>query len=212
MDLSTFGGRLIYARKHVRKVSMVSLAKAVDLPRPTIYNWEGKNFASVNADSLLDVCNHLNISITWLITGEGDMDNEGTKVESPKSKTVHAVDVPLIPWTEILQFTKYRYTPKATTEKIEVWGTQPEATFVSVLPHKIGDGEIFSEGSQLIISPYIPVVHGCYVVYKHEQELTIMSLVEMPRRKPHLMSLSSNETFDYDESKKLGIVFGLRML
>lgn len=69
-DISTFGDRLTYARDALG-MDEAQLAKRLGVNTSTIIKWEN-NQSEPRANRLYMMCGLLNISVMWLITGEGE--------------------------------------------------------------------------------------------------------------------------------------------
>ena len=68
-DASTFGDRVVAARE-ARKLTGKALARHLGVAGKTIENWEN-DIAEPRANKLQMLSGVLNVSIPWLLTGEG---------------------------------------------------------------------------------------------------------------------------------------------
>lgn len=69
-DAATFGDRVAAARE-AQKMSQEVLAKRLGIKLVTLKRWE-EDVAEPRANMLSMLCGVLNVSMVWLITGEGD--------------------------------------------------------------------------------------------------------------------------------------------
>ncbi len=76
-DVATFGDRLTAARE-ATGMDQATLAERLGVELQTLQNWE-EDLAEPRANRLQMIAGVLGISITWLITGEGDgLDDTGS--------------------------------------------------------------------------------------------------------------------------------------
>ena len=76
-DVATFGDRLTAARE-ATGMTQATLAERLGVELQTLQNWE-EDLAEPRANRLQMIAGVLGISITWLITGEGDgLDDTGS--------------------------------------------------------------------------------------------------------------------------------------
>ena len=69
-DVATFGDRLEAARKNAN-LSQRELAKHIGIKNSTLQNWED-DVTEPRANKLNTLAGMLNVSLMWLINGEGD--------------------------------------------------------------------------------------------------------------------------------------------
>lgn len=69
-DTSTFGDRLAAARER-SGMNQAQLAKRLGIKIATLRGWEN-DLSEPRANRLAMVCGLLNVSLPWLLTGEGD--------------------------------------------------------------------------------------------------------------------------------------------
>ncbi len=69
-DVATFGDRLAAARE-AAGVKQGELAKRLGIKRGTLANWEG-DLSEPRANRLSMMAGLLNVSVGWLLTGDGD--------------------------------------------------------------------------------------------------------------------------------------------
>ncbi len=69
-EAATFGDRLAAARE-AANLSQEALAKKLGIKRSTLQRWE-EDLAEPRANRLSMIAGLLNVSMVWLITGEGD--------------------------------------------------------------------------------------------------------------------------------------------
>lgn len=71
----TLGGRIVYAREQ-RGLTTAQLARRVGVTTETLHEWETDR-AEPRSNRLLTLSGMLNVSPTWLLTGEGDSPVDG---------------------------------------------------------------------------------------------------------------------------------------
>ena len=84
-DAATFGDRLALARES-QNLTQEQLAKRLGLRVQTIQNWESDR-SEPRANKLQMLAGFLNVSMIWLLTGEGD---GGPMVRTDRAKTLPA--------------------------------------------------------------------------------------------------------------------------
>ncbi len=84
-DAATFGDRLALARES-QNLTQEQLAKRLGLRVQTIQNWESDR-SEPRANKLQMLAGFLNVSMIWLLTGEGD---GGPMVRTGRTKTLPA--------------------------------------------------------------------------------------------------------------------------
>jgi transcriptional regulator with XRE-family HTH domain len=84
-DAATFGDRLALARES-QNLTQEQLAKRLGLRVQTIQNWESDR-SEPRANKLQMLAGFLNVSMIWLLTGEGD---GGPMVRADRTKTLPA--------------------------------------------------------------------------------------------------------------------------
>lgn len=87
-DVATFGDRLAAARE-AAGLKQGELAKRLGIKRGTLANWEG-DLSEPRANRLSMLAGLLNVSVGWLLTGDGD------GVEMPGEEESAASDLLLI--------------------------------------------------------------------------------------------------------------------
>ena len=89
-DVSTFGDRLARAREYMQ-MDQAQLARRLGVKLSTIRNWEADR-SEPRANRLQMLSGLLNVSIVWLMSGEGDgvpdVDPEPTGLQSDDIRTL----------------------------------------------------------------------------------------------------------------------------
>lgn len=67
---NTLGGRLVYARE-AQELTTSQLARRLGIKTETLQGWESDR-AEPRSNRLLTIAGMLNVSPTWLLTGEGE--------------------------------------------------------------------------------------------------------------------------------------------
>ena len=70
MELSSLGLRLRYARKDLRKMSQVSLAKAAGIKQPSLSELESGETKEISGPTLISLSSALRVRPEWLVTGK----------------------------------------------------------------------------------------------------------------------------------------------
>ena len=60
------------------------MSRITGIPQPTLYRW-GQGLSGPNPDQVLDIATKCNVSIMWLISGEGEMFLQDGAMTFPKS-------------------------------------------------------------------------------------------------------------------------------
>jgi len=85
-DVATFGDRVAAAREH-GGMSQEILAKRLGIRLPTLRKWEN-DVSEPRANRLSILAGLLNVSMMWLINGEG----EGLEAPGPDTAEAHDID------------------------------------------------------------------------------------------------------------------------
>lgn len=88
-EAATFGDRVAAARE-ARQMTQKNLAKRLGVGLKTINGWEN-DISEPRANKLQTLSGVLNVSIPWLLTGEGDgIDAEADDIASPNLAELYA--------------------------------------------------------------------------------------------------------------------------
>lgn len=93
-DVATFGDRLAAARD-AAGLKQGDLAKRLGVKRSTLANWEG-DLSEPRANRLSMIAGFLNVSVGWLLTGDGDgvdMPEDGHTADSDLLAIVQEIRV-----------------------------------------------------------------------------------------------------------------------
>lgn len=202
MNLSTFGERLVYARKHLNDYGQETVAKAAGVTRMTISGWEKREVAKVEATPLSRACRFLGVNLEWIVDGTGPV------MIKDKNKTpASSSSLPVIDWDNVSLHKSGVKTLAIGEESVPAYITSGPRSCITKVPQ---DYLVeFNKGDTLICDPDGAPTNGQYLLYTLDKHVTIVSYIELPGGRKHISPLTQQaQLTQYEENNLIAIIKG----
>lgn len=208
MNQATFGGRLRYARKEIKRESQKELAAAVGISPTNVSSWEGKESADVNADKLALAAKHLGVNLAWLLNGTGAPVTESSLAD-PDLVPVTSKEIPLITWDQLERYVTSTNPSREFKEspRVTVPASSPRQ-FALVLPSAINVSGIMKADDVVTCDPDGVVKHGKYLIYRFANNgVSVGEYVEFsPPRKSRVIESNGELAANFDQARVIATI------
>lgn len=203
MNLEYFGDRVHYARKHLNNYSLSQVGNAIKINRATIGNWEKSKdlVGKAEAGNLWSFCQYCRVDFQWMLTGTGNPELKEKKQSEDQES------FPLIHWNDI-----GKYSAGIPLEYEEYVKAAPYIASTARSAATELDKEMlveFNRGDLILFDPDLAPENGQYLIYNLDNEITIVSYIELTGGRKHISALTNNASLEnYIPTNKLAVIKG----
>lgn len=178
-QLNNFGKRLKHARTVLNSLSMQALADAAGVSRTTIHHWEKLDDASVFASSLNLACQALRVPLQWVVDGTGPM----TIADQQQQAKLQVVG-----WEDVVSQAGGNLT--AVVQEIQPSPYMPRGPRSFGVRLETTAAAEFNAHDTVIVDPDATPTNGQYLLYMLDNELTIVTYIELPGNRRHISTVT----------------------
>lgn len=178
--MKTLAERLRYAMEVLppKKIKGVDLARAVGVKPPSVSDWLSGKSKTMEGENLLKTSKFLDVSASWLATGNGSPKDKKQKNDIELTNDIHKkLNLNKIPVFDYEQASLWNATRDSEALPLyytytDYMGTRPEAVFGITVQGKSMEPE-FAEGDSLIVDASLTPKPGSFVIAQKDFNNTI---------------------------------------